>query len=147
MQPNTADPQPKAVSVTRGGGGVKQPEDRFTAELPGLDVEPAKRRPGRPRKPDALTPAERARAYRARMRERTERARRMVAAGVRYMSAQTWETWTGRGPAPAWFRAATADPGGENIPAILHENAAQFIGQYLGPEAVRQWKNSFRDAP
>lgn len=42
-----------------GGGEVKQAADTFTRDL--LD----KPKRGRPRKPDALTPAERARRYRA----------------------------------------------------------------------------------
>ncbi len=50
----------------KGGGGVdpmKQAEDQFTP-----DLLTDHRRPGRPRKPDALTPAQRARAYRERKR-------------------------------------------------------------------------------
>lgn len=48
------------------GGGVdvaKQAADHFTPDM----LDPPKR--GRPRKPDALTPAQRARAYRARKRD------------------------------------------------------------------------------
>lgn len=43
---------------------MKQAEDRLTMELPGLV--PAKRGRGRPRKDDALTPAQRAKRYRDR---------------------------------------------------------------------------------
>lgn len=66
----------------RGGGAVKEAADRFTLPLDGVD----KPRRGRPPKPDALTPAQRARAYRERLKanphkryvlaiERAERAR------------------------------------------------------------------------
>ena len=48
-----------------GGGSVKQADDLRTLELTGLD---ARRRPGRPPKPDALTAAQRARTYRAKKR-------------------------------------------------------------------------------
>lgn len=41
---------------------MKHPDDTRTLELPGLAV--AKRGRGRPRKPDALTPAQRAKRYR-----------------------------------------------------------------------------------
>jgi hypothetical protein len=44
------------------GGGVKQAADRFTPDF----LERPRR--GRPRKPDALTPAARSKAYRARRR-------------------------------------------------------------------------------
>lgn len=47
-----------------GGGAVKEAADRFTLPLNGVD----KPRRGRPPKPNALTPAQRARAYRARMK-------------------------------------------------------------------------------
>lgn len=45
---------------------MRQDKDVFTRELP---MPGAKGRPGRPPKPDALTPAERSRRYRARQRE------------------------------------------------------------------------------
>ena len=45
---------------------MKHEKDRFTAELPLPGV---LRRPGRPAKPDALSPADRARAYRLRKKE------------------------------------------------------------------------------
>ena len=49
-----------------GGSAVKQSDDARTLELPGLV---AKRGRGRPRKPDALTPAQRAKHYRDRLRQ------------------------------------------------------------------------------
>lgn len=58
------------VSVTRhgngGGAAVKQEADRFTPDLLAGQA-----RRGRPPKADALTPAERARRYRARSRGQT----------------------------------------------------------------------------
>lgn len=45
---------------------ARDERDFGTVELPGLPAPPARRRPGRPRKPDALTPTERARRYRER---------------------------------------------------------------------------------
>ena len=48
-------------------GGVKDPADLVTADLLGLEP---KRGRGRPRKPDALTPAQRAKAYRDRKYDR-----------------------------------------------------------------------------
>lgn len=56
-------------SVTRhekSGGGMRQAVDHFTLDL----IDKPKR--GRPRKPDALTPAQRAREYRARKRAAQE---------------------------------------------------------------------------
>jgi hypothetical protein len=56
---------PVLDSVTLWGGD-KQPEDRYTRELPGLDAAAptVKRGRGRPRLDNALTPAERAKRYR-----------------------------------------------------------------------------------
>lgn len=83
------------IFVTRhensGGGGpmAKQAADHFTLDL--LD----KPKRGRPRKPDALTPAERARAYRA--RKRAAKAKREP-----MWRGPNGETWTGRGKPPKW---------------------------------------------
>lgn len=55
---------------------MKQPQDRFMLDL--LD-KPGR---GRPRKPDALTPAERARRYRA--RQSVQRAMERKASGCNY---------------------------------------------------------------
>lgn len=52
------------ASQKRGGGAVKEAADRFTLPLDGVD----KPRRGRPPKRDALTPAQRARAYRQRLK-------------------------------------------------------------------------------
>jgi hypothetical protein len=60
---------------------MKQPSDRFT--LPLLD----KPRPGRPRNPNALTPAQRAQRYRAKKK---------------LLPKPFLLTWTGRGKTPAW---------------------------------------------
>lgn len=73
---------------------MKQPADQFTRDL--LD----KPKRGRPRKPDALTPAQRARAYRAR-----QRAAKAKKAGPTMWRGRNGETWTGRGQQPAWYRA------------------------------------------
>lgn len=117
-----------------GGGAMKQPEDTRTAELPGLDV-PAKRGRGRPRKADALTPAQRAQRYRWRQIARQaqgapwggkEWSRAMDAlenleavepaapkpAPVKHSApaikyrGPAGETWTGRGLRPRWVSAA-----------------------------------------
>lgn len=53
---------------------MKQAGDDFTRDLLGNNKR------GRPRKPDALTPAQRARAYRARQREQAEQPGHLVAA-------------------------------------------------------------------
>ena len=55
------------MSVTKiaGGGGVKSADDLYTLQLPGLD--PLRRGVGRPSKGAlALSPAQRAKRYRAR---------------------------------------------------------------------------------
>lgn len=54
---------------------MKQAEDQFTPDLLADH-----RRPGRPRKPDALTPAQRAMAYRARQKEQADQPGLLVAA-------------------------------------------------------------------
>lgn len=76
---------------------MKHPDDTRTLELPGLTVA-TKRGRGRPRKDDALTPAERAQRY----RDRKKAAKRVSA--VRYRGPNG-EGWTGRGQVPAWLRA------------------------------------------
>lgn len=91
---------------------MKQPEDTRTAELPELEV-PAKRGRGRPRKPDALTPAQRAARYRARKAQ--SKARQLQARveamlykrrpQIRYRGPNG-ETWTGRGLMPRWMTCA-----------------------------------------
>lgn len=48
---------------------MKHEADKFTQPLPGVD----KPRRGRPPKPDALTPAQRARAYRQRLKADPQR--------------------------------------------------------------------------
>jgi len=53
---------------------MKQAGDEYTLDLLG------NKKRGRPRKPDALTPAERARAYRARQREQADQPAHLVAA-------------------------------------------------------------------
>lgn len=58
------------ASQKRGGGAVKEAADRFTLPLDGVD----KPRRGRPPKRDALTPAQRARAYRQRLKAAPLRA-------------------------------------------------------------------------
>lgn len=81
---------------------MRQPGDVLTMELPGL---PTRRGRGRPRKPDALTPAQRAKRYRDRQK---------AAAAARAAAARPWikyrgpngETWTGRGLMPRWVSAA-----------------------------------------
>lgn len=102
--------QAKAVGVTinqaGGGGDMRQDGDTLTMELPGPDV---KRGRGRPRKPDALTPAQRAQRYRD--RQRAAAAARKLAADlhrrmrVRYRGPNG-ETWSGRGKTPIWVRYA-----------------------------------------
>lgn len=82
---------------------MRQPEDARTIELPGL--EPARRGRGRPRKPDALTPAQRAKRYRDRQRAAKAKRARELAAGIRYRGPNG-ETWTGRGLMPRWVTAA-----------------------------------------
>lgn len=110
------------MNIRDAGGAMKQPEDTRTPDLPGLDV-PAKRGRGRPRKADALTPAQRAQRYRDRQKaaaaeRETKRAAwaykhlkqhpsRLAPAGVviRYRGPNG-ETWTGRGLRPRWVTAA-----------------------------------------
>ncbi len=57
------------ISVTPGGG-VKDPADQVTAELPGLVP---KRGRGRPRKPDAMTAAQRAQRHREKLKLKLQR--------------------------------------------------------------------------
>ena len=71
---------------------MKQDADRYTLDL--LD----KPKRGRPRKPDALTAAERAMRYRAR-----KRAARL-AKQPKYRGPNG-ESWTGRGLMPRWMAA------------------------------------------
>lgn len=81
---------------------MKHPEDRRTLELPGLEP---KRGRGRPRKVDALTPAQRAKRYRDRKRAVRAKRARELHAGIRYRGPNG-ETWTGRGQRPRWYVAA-----------------------------------------
>ena len=99
-----------------GGGRVRQDGDTLTMELPGLD---AKRGRGRPRKPDALTAAQRAKRYRDRQKAAAA-AREAVKAAWKYKHLQphpgrvlaikyrgpNGETWTGRGLMPRWVTHA-----------------------------------------
>lgn len=88
------------ISVTHheksigGGGMAKQAADLYTLDL--LD----KPKRGRPRKPNALTDAERARAYRVRKRAAKDRKARIP---VGYYSGPNGETWSGRGLMPRWL--------------------------------------------
>lgn len=79
---------------------AKQIEDTKTLEFPELPVV-ARRGRGRPRIENALTPAERAKAYRARKKQRTWRAANMPP--VKYRDPDTGQTWSGRGLAPKWI--------------------------------------------
>lgn len=77
---------------------AKQSADHFTLDL--LD----KPKRGRPRKPDALTPAERARAYRARKRRAKAVAEHFRSIGITGIyRGPNGETWTGRGLMPKWL--------------------------------------------
>lgn len=71
---------------------AKQAADLYTLDL----LNKPKR--GRPRKPDALTPAQRARRYRARKKAAAAKKPPM-------WRGRNGETWTGRGQRPAWFKA------------------------------------------
>lgn len=68
---------PRAISVTHHewGGGVKLPGDSLTLELPGLGM---RRGRGRPRKQDALTPAQRAQRYRDKLKADPRRAAQLA---------------------------------------------------------------------
>lgn len=70
---------------------AKQAADLYTLDLL------SKPKRGRPRKPDALTPAQRARRYRAR--------KKAAAAKPPMWRGRNGETWTGKGQLPAWFKA------------------------------------------
>lgn len=111
---------------------MRQPEDRATIELPGLA--PAKRGRGRPRKPDALTPAQRAKRYRDRQRAAKEQHARALAAGIRYRGPNG-ETWTGRGQRPRWYQAALQC--GETEHTMQARAAAPWPWQYLRPHPAR----------
>lgn len=74
---------------------AKQAADHFTLDL--LD----KPKRGRPRKADAKTDAERARAYRARKRARKE-FYRIKGSAIMYRGP-LGETWTGKGQMPKWL--------------------------------------------
>lgn len=86
---------------------MKQPEDRSTLELPGLSA--PKRGRGRPRKPDALTPAQRAQRYRdkklldAALLKGSQRFNANLAKCM-YRCPMTGSTWSGRGQKPYWVR-------------------------------------------
>ncbi len=109
---------------------MRHPDDRQTIELPGMGT---KRGRGRPRKPDALTPAQRAKRYRDRKRaDQAERARQL-AAGIRYRGPNG-ETWTGRGQTPRWFNAAMQC--GETV-AGMQERAAAWTFKYQRPHPAR----------
>lgn len=86
------------VDSVMGGGMAKQPEDLYTLEL----ALPMRRGRGRPPKPDALTPAQRAQRYRDR-----KASRKLVAMKqwqqVKYRDPLTGKTWTGRGLTPKWL--------------------------------------------
>ena len=94
---------PVLIKRDAGGGSVKHPADLATLELPGL--EPAKRGRGRPRKADALTPAERASRYR--QRQKTKLQRNTAKAAARW-HGPNGEYWSGKGKPPIWFVAAIA---------------------------------------
>ena len=80
--------------------GGKQPEDKFTLELP------LARGRGRPRKPDALTPADRAQRY----RDRKKAAKRLAAAYPNgFFRGPNGETWGGRGLTPKWLQVLIQD--------------------------------------
>lgn len=77
---------------------AKQAVDHFTLDL--LD----KPKRGRPRKPDALTDAQRARSYRQRKREAKAYTARLKANGCTGLYRGPYgETWTGRGLMPKWL--------------------------------------------
>ena len=79
---------------------AKQPEDLYTLEL----TLPMPRGRGRPRKEDALTPAQRAKRYRDRKASRKLRSKYVPVAV--YRDPMTGQTWTGRGLAPKWLTCA-----------------------------------------
>lgn len=99
---------PVLNSVTLWGGG-KQPEDTYTRELPelGTAAPHVKRGRGRPRKDDALTPAQRAQRYRDKKKRYAwlEKNRRTAM----YRCPLTGATWTGRGLMPKWLAVKVRD--------------------------------------
>lgn len=78
---------------------MKQASDIFTRDL----IDKPKR--GRPAKPDALTPAQRAQRYRDKLRAQGYSGRGAVYKRVIRYRGPKGETWSGRGQAPAWIRA------------------------------------------
>ena len=74
---------------------MRDDHDRVTLELPGVTE---KRGRGRPRKDDALTPAQRAQRY----RDRKKRAALMARVQIKYRGPNG-ETWSGRGLMPRWI--------------------------------------------
>ena len=88
---------------------MKDEHDTFTRELPSLTAAAARgeaggvvatgapRGRGRPRKLDALTPAQRAQRYRDKKKRPAKPA---------MWRGPNGETWTGRGLQPRWFRYA-----------------------------------------
>lgn len=82
---------------------MKQPEDRSTLERPGLDA--PKRGRGRPRKPDALTPAQRAKRYRDKQRKKAAMKQPL------YRCPRTGSTWNGKGQKPRWVVIHLQDGG------------------------------------
>lgn len=96
---------------------MRDDTDRLTLELPGVTE---KRGRGRPRKADALTPAQRAKRYRDKQkaaalarelkrqhwtyRHLTQHPSRAAGVVIRYRGPNG-ETWTGRGLRPRWVSA------------------------------------------
>lgn len=74
---------------------MRQEGDTLTMELPGLEP---KRGRGRPRKDNALTPAQRAQRY----RDKKKRAKLMDRVLIKYRGPNG-ETWSGRGLMPRWI--------------------------------------------
>lgn len=62
-------------------------------------IAPGAKKRGRPAKPDALTPAQRAKAY----RDRKKAAKRRNVPAAMYRDPMTGQTWTGRGLMPKWL--------------------------------------------
>ena len=89
---------------------AKQSSDLYTLDM--LD----KPQRGRPRKPDALTPAERARNYRARKTASRKIADRLRAHGVVALyRGPNGETWSGRGLMPRWLHVLVREGVDKNL--------------------------------
>lgn len=78
---------------------AKQAGDRFTLEL----IDKPKR--GRPRKPDALTDAQRAKRYRDNKRASKAQVSR-YGGPTQFWRGPNGETWSGRGKKPRWYQIA-----------------------------------------